>query len=314
MGWLARRRDRIAAVVSPWLGGYGLQYEPRELRVPAWYLRSRLPEPVPTISIVTPSLDQGRFIARAVESVLAQGYPRLEYVIQDGGSSDETLARLERYRSRLTRIESGPDRGQAAAINKGFSGASGDLLCWLNADDVLLPGSLAYVARWFARCPEIDILYGNRVLIDESDRDYGVWVLPRHHPHALRWINYVPQECTFWRRRIWERCGPLDEGIRYVMDWDLLRRFEAGGARFAHTRRYLAAFRRHASQKTYRAENEELLAEWELMQRRWNGVDATPTEGLMRAQPYRLRAIPARWRERVLDRMPFPRVSVHLPP
>jgi hypothetical protein len=98
------------------------------------------------------------------------------------------------------------------------------------------------------------------------------------------------------------------------MDWDLFRRFEAGGARFAHTRRFLGAFRRHPAQKTFGGGRPGVHDEWELVQRRWNGVDITPYEGLMRAQPYRLRAVPARWRQRALDRIPFPRVAVFLPP
>ncbi|MGH2954355.1 MAG: glycosyltransferase family 2 protein [Solirubrobacterales bacterium] len=269
----------------------------------------------PSIAIVTPSLNQAEFVARAAESVLGQGYPRLEYVIRDGGSDDDTMARLDRFRPRLAALESGPDSGQAAAINAGFAATEGEIMGWLNADDVLLPGSLAFVARFFARNPSVDVLYGDRVVIDEWDRDVGIWALPPHSPDALRWVDFIPQESTFWRRSIWERCAPLDEGLRYALDWDLLRRFEAAGARFCHRHRLLAAFRRHPTQKTsydaYEPVPEAVLDELLLMQRRWNGVEISEVEAFMRAQRFRLRAIPARLAYRALDRIPIPRGGVH---
>ncbi len=314
---LARLRTSIAAGISPTLGILA-QHDPHPLFVPAWYLRSAAPDPAPRITVVTPSLDQGGFIARTVESVLAQDYPNLDYVIRDGGSSDDTMARLERYRPRLGAVHSAPDGGQGAAINAGFAATHGELMCWLNADDVLLPGSLAYVARYFARHPKVDVLYGNRVVIDEFDREVGTWVLPPHHPESIRWVDFIPQECTFWRRSLWDRCGPLDEDLHFALDWDLWRRFEAGGARFAHTRRFLAAFRRHGDQKTNfdagEALPERAFSEIERVGERWNGIAVTIQEAHLRSQPYRLRAVPARIRERALDQVRQPRVPVYFPP
>src|SRR5207244_4015693 len=131
--------------------------------------------------------------------VLGQQYPRLEYIVQDGGSSDETPAVLERYRPQLTRWESRADRGQAHAINLGFRHATGDVLGYLNSDDLLLPGAVRYVGAFFARHPQIDVVYGHRVMIDESDAEVGRWVLPPHEDEVLRWVDYVPQETLFWR-------------------------------------------------------------------------------------------------------------------
>ena len=315
MSRVRHARDWIAGLLEPSLGDLRRQYDARQLAIPFWYLRERLPDPPPSITLVTPSLNQGRFVARAAESVLGQGYPRLEYVIRDGGSSDETMSRLERFRSRLAALESRPDGGQAAAINAGFAGTDGEIMGWLNADDVLLPGSLACVARFFARHPSVDVVYGDRVVIDEWDRDIGIWALPPHRADALRWTDFIPQECTFWRRSIWERCGPLDESLSYALDWDLLRRFEASGGRFRHVRRLIAGFRRHSAQKTshdaYEPIPEPALEELALVQRRWNGVEISEVEAFMRSQRYRLRAIPSRLAYRALERLPYPRVEAH---
>lgn len=308
-------RDALAGAVQPTLGVMGPQYEARQLRVPFWYLRARPPSPPPGISIVTPSFNQGAYIARALESALGQGYPALEHVVMDGGSTDDTLEQIEPFRARLAAVQSGPDGGQAAAINAGFARTSGEILGWLNADDVLLPGSLAYVASVFAAHPEVDVLYGDRVLIDEWDRDIGLWALPAHRPAALRWADFVPQEATFWRRSAWERWGPLDESLHYSLDWDLLRRFEIGGARFRHVRRLLAGFRRHSQQKTsndaYEPIPDEALREYRALQERYNGMEISEVEAFARSQRYRLAAVPARLAYRFVDGLPIPWVEAH---
>jgi len=313
---LATARDAVATALTPSLGALW-QYESRPLLVPAWYLRSRAPEPPPTIALVTPSLDQGRFVARAVESVLSQGYPALSYVVRDGGSSDDTLERLEPYLPRLAGLTSELDGGQARALNAGFTEAEGEIMGWLNADDVLLPGALAYVARFFDRHPEVDVVYGNRLVIDVYDREIGRWVLPPHNPNALRWTDFLPQEATFWRRSAWDRWGPLDPDLHFALDWELFRRFEAGGARFAHTRRFLAGFRRHADQKTNFDGGDPVpdgfAAELRELNRRWNGFEVSIEEMHLRSQPYRLRAVPAQLLDRALEQVRHPRVPVYFP-
>lgn len=313
---LAAARDAVATALGPSLGQLR-QYEPRPLMVPAWYLRSEAPDPPPTFALVTPSLDHGRFVARAVESVLSQGYPALQYVVRDGGSADGTLARLQSYAPRLTKVESAHDSGQAEALNAGFADTDGEIMGWLNADDVLLPGALAHVARFFARHPEVDIVYGDRLVIDEYDREIGRWPLPPHHPDVMRWTDFIPQEATFWRRTIWERCGPLDPELHFVLDWDLFRRFAAGGARFAHTRRYLAGFRRHSEQKTSfdggESVPEAYAAELRGLTHRWNGFEISVEEMHIRSQPYRLRAVPAHLLDRLLEQVRHPRVPVYFP-
>src|SRR5262249_16145145 len=225
------------------------QYEPRPLNISS--LEVRLPADPPIISIVTPSYNQGAFLERTIRSVLNQVYPRLQYIVQDGGSTDGTAAILERYRSRLAWCASEPDGGQADAINRGFLHATGEILAYLNSDDVLLPGALAYVANYFARHPGIDVIYGHRIVIDHEDREVGPGVLPAHDNEAVGWCDYVPQETLFWRRDVWERIGgSLDEGFQFALDWDLLLRLRDVGAKFARVPHFLAAFRVHPDQKT----------------------------------------------------------------
>lgn len=227
-------------------------YPSRELYIPAKYHRPLpLPNP-PTISIVTPSFNQGRFLEATIRSVLDQNYPKLEYVIQDGGSKDESVAVMEKYRSRLKHIESRKDNGQAHAINLGFAHATGgEIMAYLNSDDILLPGSLNYVAAYFAAHPDVDVVYSHRAIIDTDGREVGRWILPAHSDQMLVWADYVPQETMFWRRRIWDKAGGhIDESFQFALDWDLLLRFRAAGAKFVRLPRFLGAFRVHAAQKT----------------------------------------------------------------
>jgi carbamoyltransferase len=244
----SRIRERIRRFLSPRIGVL-YHYPPRPLKLPKPY--ARLPESPPRLSIVTPSFGQAQYVERTLRSVLDQGYPQLEYVVQDGGSKDGTVEVLKRYAPSLKHWESAKDNGQAHAINLAFRHTGGEIMAYLNSDDLLLPGALAYVARYFTRHPEVDAVYGHRVLIDEYDREVGRWVLPPHQNEVLSWADYVPQETLFWRRRIWDKAGgTIDESFRFAMDWDLILRFRDAGARFVRLPRFLGAFRVHAQQKT----------------------------------------------------------------
>ena len=227
------------------------QHPPREVRVPKRYLRPTALAQAPKISIVTPSFKQAEFIERTMLSVLDQSYPNLEYYVQDGGSEDGTAEVVKRHENRLAGWQSRADRGQAQAINRAFAKTSGDIMAYLNSDDVLFPGALAYIAEYFERHPEIDVVYGNRIVINDKDLQIGRWVMPAHDDGVLSWADFVPQETLFWRRSIWEKAGGrMDESFQFALDWDLLVRFRDAGARFARLPRFLGGFRVHPHQKT----------------------------------------------------------------
>lgn len=316
-GRIHPRLARAAARVRSWFHpriGVLRHYAPKPLCLPSAYFREEAPTPTPTISIVTPSYQQGRFLDRTLYSVIRQGYPALEYVVQDGGSTDESLDVLERFGPELAAWVSESDEGQADAINRGFTRTTGEVMGWLNSDDLLLPGSLAFVARYFAEHPDVDVVYGDRIIIDEHDAQIGVWILPVHDPKALAVADYVPQETLFWRRRIWDAAGgALDPSFRYALDWDLLLRFQEAGARIVHVPRYLGAFRVHEEQKTTAtaAIGDE---ECERLRLRTHGrvlSRAEITEDLGR---YLARHVVVHNRRRVLDRLPRRRLPVDVRP
>ena len=282
---------RSRNMLAPRLGNLN-QHAPRDLRLPTHYARSvHLTQP-PRISIVTPSFKQARFIERTIKSVLDQSYPNLEYHVQDGGSEDGTTEILERYADRLAGWESRPDSGQSRAINLGFARTSGEIMAWLNSDDIMLPGALAYVAAYFNQHPKIDVLYGHRILIDENDRQIGRWVMPAHDDDVLSWADYIPQETLFWRRRIWEKVGgQVDESFRFAMDWDLLVRFRAAGAKFRRLPRFLGAFRVHPHQKTSAAISDIGHQEMARIRTRVIGHEVSYTEIGRAILPYLLRHV-----------------------
>ncbi len=210
----------------------------------------------PRISIVTPSLNQAAFLPRTIESVLGQtGDFDLEYLVLDGGSTDGSVDVLRRYEGRLAyRVEK--DRGQADAINKGLRAVTGDVVGWLNSDDLLYPGALARVAAAFAARPDAAWLHGGCEIIDEHDRPIRRWVTAykdfrcRHYTRrALLVENFVSQMTVFWRRSALERVGLLDDSLRYSFDYEYWLRLSALGDPIYLPDR-LAAFRWYTSSKS----------------------------------------------------------------
>ncbi len=213
---------------------------------------------LPQIAIVTPSYGQEAYVERTMLSILDQNYPRLLYAVQDGGSKDASPAIIARHAARLRHWESVRDAGQADAIRRGFTRLTpelgpDDLMAWLNSDDLLGPGVLRYVAEYFAAHTDVDVVYGHRIIIDENDGDVGRWIMPRHDPHVLEWIDYVPQETLFWRKRAWDLAGGIDPSFQFALDWDLLARFHQARCRIVRLPYFLGAFRVHSEQKTSQA-------------------------------------------------------------
>ncbi len=207
-----------------------------------------------TFSLVTPSYNQGRYIGETISSVLSQSYPLLEYVIQDSLSADETPEVIASFHDPRMRAFYEKDTGQADAINRGFLRTSGDIMAYLNSDDLLLPDALTQVAAYFEANPHVDALYADRLIIDEQSNVIGHWRLPAHSSAVTRVVDYVPQETLFWRRSLWEQAGAkLDNTLQFAMDWDLVLKFQAVGANIVHIPVFTGAFRVHASQKTQAA-------------------------------------------------------------
>ncbi|MEM9741763.1 MAG: glycosyltransferase family 2 protein [Pseudomonadota bacterium] len=201
------------------------------------------------ISVVTPSYNQGSFIRRTIESVLTQTHENVEYIIVDGDSEDETRSILESYRSQLTHLVIEPDAGQADALKKGFELATGDILCYLNSDDVFLPNALQWVNNYFLQNSSVDAVYTDRIFLDQEDRLLGFWILPPHNSYLMSRWDFIPQETCFWRKELMYVSGGIDKSFAFAMDYDLFVRMMKKGA-FKHVSRFTAAFRVHAESKT----------------------------------------------------------------
>ena len=210
--------------------------------------------PFPKITVITPSFNQGQYIEQTIRSVLDQGYPFLEYLVLDGGSTDQTPEILRRYQGRLTFI-SESDRGQTHAINKGLAMATGDILCYLNSDDQLAPKALEKVGSFFLNHPECAWLTGRARIIDGDGREIlklitcykNTWLLI-HSPSVFAVLNYVSQPSTFWRRSLTDRIGIFDESLHYAMDYDYWLRLMQVEKLWV-LQDYLALYRVHAESK-----------------------------------------------------------------
>jgi glycosyltransferase involved in cell wall biosynthesis len=180
-------------------------------------------EPRPKISIVTPSYNQGRFIEQTIRSVLLQGYPNLEYIVIDGGSTDNSVEIIKKYEEWLTYWVSEPDRGQSHAINKGFEKASGEIYAWLNSDDYLQKNALKNVATAYRVSPEAGGWFGGCSSVDKDDKPlYVRWPNRLDVESIAKWNeDRVGQPACFFSKKAWHECGPLDENLHYAMDFDL---------------------------------------------------------------------------------------------
>jgi glycosyltransferase involved in cell wall biosynthesis len=221
------------------------------------------------ISIVTPSFNQAEFIEETILSVITQDYARREYLIFDGGSTDGTVDIIRRHADKVDYWVSEQDRGQSHAINKGFALASGDVLTWLNSDDVYLPGALSAVAECFQRQPEVDLVYGNFIYTDIHGRVLRRRkVSPRISYDQLVFHDYLGQPAVFFRRSLLEQIGAVNESLNYSMDWELfLRMWKV--AKPLHLARELATFRLNHLAKTNCEDDAKWQREREMIQRRY---------------------------------------------
>jgi glycosyltransferase involved in cell wall biosynthesis len=232
----AKMSDKLAAVTRP--------DEPAAESVAESHL--------PKISIVVPSFNQAGYLELALRSIIEQGYPNLELIVIDGGSKDESPEIIRKYESYMKFWCSEPDGGQVPGIIKGFSHATGEILFFLNSDDLLEPGALHEVGEYFARNPNTDVVFGNTLWIDAN----GNPIRPQKEIPFNRFIflytyNYIPGMSTFWRRAIYDRVGGFDASFQMAFDADLWMRFSEHGT-IKHVARQWSRMRFYPEQKTQR--------------------------------------------------------------
>lgn len=228
--------------------------------------------PVPKISVVVPSYNQGHYLGLTLASVIDQNYPNLELIVMDGGSTDGSVEVIRSYERHIAYWQSQKDDGQTAALADGFRRSSGDIQCWLNSDDLHFPYTLREVAEYFQRRPAVDAVYGNALWIDgagqalREQREIGFY--------RFLWMytyNYIPGMSMFWRRAVYERAGGLNPDFNLAMDADLWIRMADVG-RIRHARRLWSKMRYYPEQKNVRlrerSDQEDLL-----IRRRYWGSD-----------------------------------------
>jgi len=203
----------------------------------------------PRISIVTPSYNQSKYLEQTILSVLGQQYPDLEYIIIDGGSTDDSIKIIEKYEDKLSYWVSEPDNGQAHAINKGFKRATGHILAWLNSDDYYLPGILFKIAESIKQSTGPMLIYGGCIHLKEKSTN-SFALMPTNVSHkTLLFSDPLIQPSTFWTRKLWDLTGSLNEKLHYVFDWEWYIR-ASKHCDWVAVVDYLSVYRKHEQQKS----------------------------------------------------------------
>lgn len=230
------------------------------------------PQNLPKISLITPSLNQGKFIEKTIKSVLNQSYPNLEYIVMDGGSSDNTIKILKKYSKKLIWF-SGQDNGQSNAINKGLKKSKGEIIGFLNSDDFLLPGSLYKVASYFKRNNDALWLTGKCRIVDENNREVRKYITCYKNiflkylltRNIFTVVQYISQPSTFWRRNLIEKIGYFNENLNYDMDYDYwLRIWQKYPLHYLDD--YLSSYRVHRNSKAVVSPESQFQVENEIIE------------------------------------------------
>lgn len=210
----------------------------------------------PLVSVVTPSYNQGRYLEKTLLSVLEQDYPRIEYIVVDGASNDSSVDVIKRYAHRLSYWVSENDKGQTDALNKGFAQAKGQILAWLNSDDLYAPGAISAAVSYLQAHPKVGMVYGDLDFIDENDHVIGKFNAAQTDLARLRrGYVHIPQPATFFRAELWRQVGPLDPTFYFAMDYDLWVRLAKVTSFQYLPGRAWAQFRLHSDTKTVTADD-----------------------------------------------------------
>lgn len=253
----------------------------------------------PKISIVTPSYNQGSYLEATIQSVLGQGYPNLEYIVIDGGSTDNSREVIRKYgdAGQLAYWVSEKDAGQADAVNKGLSRATGEIMAYLNSDDLLLPGALMRVAQVFQREPQTNVVAGLRKVINADGSPRADFVPELPITFILQHICIVCQETVFWRRTVYDKIGAFDAQFRFALDYEYWHRMLAAGYQFRLIPAYQGAFRIHGDSKTTNW-TDIRTKELNIIYERYMHRNLTEAQAIreMRTQPHPLFPFIARYR------------------
>lgn len=225
----------------------------------------------PKISIITPVFNQADFIEQTISSVINQNYPGIEYIIVDGGSTDGTVDILKRYENKISKLIIEADKGMYDALHKGFSHSTGEIMAWINADDIFLPNSFQNMMRLFNDLPQVEWIQGLNSFIDLEGN--LIFTQPAKKFSLVTFLNrdfkWVQQESTFWRRSLWEKAGAgMNKNLKYAGDFELWLRF-FNYAKLYNTSIPIGAWRQRAGQLSgtfmnqYLREAEALIQEYE---------------------------------------------------
>ncbi len=206
---------------------------------------------LPKISVITASYNQGQFLERTILSVINQGYPNLEFIIIDGGSTDNSLEIIKKYENHLYYWVSEKDNGQADAINKGFKIATGDLLCFQNSDDIFYKNSFKLVSEFYKKHPEFDVYFGDILMIDAYDKVLEILKTDNFDIKAqiLEGMQVFNQS-SYFKKNLGEKLGYIDGNLKFVIDYESVLRWAYNGASFAKVTDLMGAFRKHEDAKT----------------------------------------------------------------
>ena len=230
---------------------------------------------LPKISVIIPSFNQAQFIGETLKSVIAQNYPALELIVIDGGSEDGSADVIRQHEKHIAYWVSESDNGQTDALIKGFNRSTGEIQCWLNSDDQLLPGTLHQVAEYFEKHTDVDVVFGDTIWINVAGEEIR---RQREIPfNRFIWMftyNYMPGMSTFWRRSIYEAIGGLDPQFNLVMDADLWIRMSYAG-KIGHVRNFWSYMRFYDEQKNRRLRDDSNREDMVIRSRYW-GTERPP--------------------------------------